>query len=67
MDLSKEIEALSQAAPETESALTEGHIRAIVGMFANGTSVSKLASYYNVPQAEIRRVLRPYVSMHVAD
>lgn len=63
MDLSKEIEALSQAMPEPQSNLTEGHIRAIVGMYANGTPVPKLASFYNVSQAEIRSVLRPYVSM----
>lgn len=63
MDLSREIEGLVPAAPQPTSALTDGHIRAIVGMYANGTSVPKLASFYNVSQAEIRRVLRPYVSM----
>ena len=67
MDLSREINLPSLSAPEPESqpesVLSEGHIRAIVGMFAHGTSIPQLASYYKVSQAEIRKVLRPYVTM----
>ena len=34
-------------------------------MFANGTSILKLAEWYSVPQAEIREVLRPFVRLQV--
>lgn len=49
----------------SSSRLTEGHKKAIVGMFANGTSIQKLAEWYSVPQAEIREVLRPFVRLQV--
>ena len=51
--------------PTSSSKLTEGHKKAIVGMFANGTSIQKLAEWYGVPQAEIREVLRPFVRLQV--
>ncbi len=47
------------------SKLTDGHKRAIVNMFANGTSVPKLAEWYGVSQAEIREVLRPHVRIQI--
>ena len=51
--------------PASSSKLTDGHKKAIVGMFANGTSIQKLAEWYGVPQAEIREVLRPFVRLQV--
>ena len=47
------------------STLTEGHKKAIVGMYAHGTSVADLAKWYRVSQAEIREVLRPHVRLDV--
>jgi len=48
---------------DSGSTLTEGHKKAIVGMYAHGTSVADLARWYKVSQAEIREVLRPYVRL----
>ncbi len=45
------------------SRLNEGQKRAIVQMFATGTSVRDLAEWYQVTQAEIREVLRPHVKL----
>lgn len=43
--------------------LTDGHKRAIVAMFASGTSVRELAEWYRVSQDEIREVLKPHVRL----
>ncbi len=43
--------------------LTEGHKRAIVSMFASGTSIRQLAEWYRVSQDEIREVLKPHVRL----
>ncbi len=50
---------------KVSSTLTDGHKRAIVNMFANGTSIPKLAEWYGVTQAEVREVLRPHVRFQV--
>jgi hypothetical protein len=47
------------AKPKVE--VEEGHRKAIVQMFANGSSIPDLAKWYKLSQAEIREVLRPYV------
>lgn len=43
--------------------LTEGHKKAIVQMYANGSSIRELARWYKVTPAEIREILRPHVKM----
>jgi hypothetical protein len=50
-----------------ELELTEGHKRAILDLFADGTSVRDLAQWYGVDQATIRDVLLPYVKLVPAD
>ncbi len=47
--------------------LTEGHKRAILAMYADGTSVRDLAAWYRVDQATIRAVLEPHVKLIPAD
>lgn len=57
----------SMSKPETRPAakpnveLAEGHRKAIVQMFANGSSIPDLAKWYKLSQAEVREVLKPYV------
>ena len=41
--------------------LSDGEKRAIVQMFAHGSSIPELASWYKVTQADIREVLKPHV------
>ncbi|MCB0215672.1 MAG: hypothetical protein H6648_01095 [Caldilineae bacterium] len=41
--------------------LSDGEKRAIVQMFAHGSSIPDLASWYKVTQADIREVLKPHV------
>ena len=44
-------------------ALTDGHRKAIVQMYANGESIRNLATWYRVSQDEIREILRPHVRL----
>ena len=43
--------------------LSEGHKKAIVGMYAHGASIPDLAKWYKVSQKEIREILRPHVRL----
>jgi hypothetical protein len=57
----------SRRKKESELELTEGQKRAILDMFADGTSVRDLATWYRVDQATIRAVLEPHVKLVPAD
>jgi Mor family transcriptional regulator len=50
-----------QEAKVDVSMLNEGHKKAIVQMYANGTRIPDLASWYKVSQAVIREVLKPHI------
>lgn len=45
--------------------LTEGHKKAIIQMFAHGTSIKDLATWYKTDADTIREVLRPHVRLGV--
>jgi hypothetical protein len=45
--------------------LNEGHKKAIVQMFAHGTSIRELAEWYKVDQGTIRELLRPHIKFAV--
>jgi len=45
--------------------LNDGHKKAIVQMFAHGTSIRDLAQWYKVDQDTIRAILRQHVSLAV--
>ena len=52
--------------PQPSAKLSEGEKKAIVQMFAHGSSIPDLANWYKVSQADIREVLRPHVQFGIS-